>query len=104
MPRVRRRFSDETDCLRSPHRGLAPKDAGPWASRKNRRRRESEFSLDAPATQVNFVGRPVDSCYANVSTCGQLCGCRPSIVVSFGSPDETIYVVGDEYRYWTRVP
>src|ERR1700731_558208 len=45
MSPARCRCCDETNYRRLPLRGLAPKGAMPWASRKNRRRQEGEFSL-----------------------------------------------------------
>src|SRR4030088_98008 len=45
MPLARCRCCDETNYRRLPHRGLAPKGATPWASDKNRRRQEGEFSI-----------------------------------------------------------
>src|ERR1700688_4974370 len=45
MPLARCRCCDETNYRRLPPHGLAPRDAMPWASRKNRRRQELEFSI-----------------------------------------------------------
>src|ERR1700730_7881354 len=45
MPLARCRCCDETNYRRLPHRGLAPRGAMPWASHKNRRRQEGEFSI-----------------------------------------------------------
>src|ERR1700682_4219820 len=45
MPLARCRCCDETNYRRLPHRDLAPKGATPWASHKNRRRQEGEFSI-----------------------------------------------------------
>src|ERR1700692_2683760 len=45
MPLARWRCCDETNYRRLPPHGLAPRGAMPWASRKNRRRQELEFSI-----------------------------------------------------------
>src|SRR5260370_8005641 len=45
MPLARCRCCEETNYRRLPHHGLAPRGAMPWASHKNRRRRELEFSI-----------------------------------------------------------
>src|SRR5258708_20009843 len=65
MPLARCRCCDETNYRRLPHLGLAPRGAMPWASHKNRRRRELEFSIiflsqsRCPMSEMSAVVDPI---------------------------------------------